>query len=116
MTYKYNGVALTAQPTKGNWMAPASLGDDGDGRPIYPFIFTFELVWNGIAPSDFKQLVDQWTAISVSGTVVMTLPQWGASTYTFFDYTGTIPQMPTSGEYFEGFILNAKQVISNVRV
>lgn len=116
MTYRINGVAFLMQPTEGNWTPQQALGDDGTGHPIYADVAEFEMVFNAIDVADYRQ-VQVWQESMGTGTVYAELPAYNATANDVFQvYTGTIIRMPERGKYFQGYVLNCKVVISNVRV
>lgn len=115
-SYGINGVALTLQPTGGQWEAKDTLGYDGDGRPIYPPMGEFTLNWGLMSTSEFKQLNDFYTSVSNTGTVSTELPKWGDSDYLYYSYSGTIINRPTVGEYFVGYVTDVKMTVGKIRV
>jgi hypothetical protein len=115
-TYGVNGVALTLQPTSGQWEAKSSLGFDGNGHPIYPPMGEFTLSWDLISTNDFKQLNDFYESVSNTGTVTTELPKWGDVDYLFYSYSGTVWQRPTAGEYFMRYVTGVKMTVSRIRV
>jgi len=104
MTYKINGVELVLQPTTGRWLNRRRLGVSGSGHDVYSGIREFELKFNLEAPSDQNQLQDFYDQINVTGTAVIELPQYGASSYVFYAYSGCTISEPQQGNYFVGYI------------
>jgi hypothetical protein len=100
MTYAINGTEITIQPTTGRWLPQAPLGFTGGGVPIYPTIRTFQLRWNLVSQDVVFQLIDFFNTVGLTGTVVARLPQYNASTYGFYSYSGCVPQQPEFGVYF----------------
>jgi hypothetical protein len=115
-SYGVNGVALTLQPTSGQWEAKSPLGFDGNGHPIYPPMGEFTLSWGLISTGELAQLINFYESVSNTGTVVTELPKWGDSNYLFYSYSGTIIQRPTVGEYFQGWVSDVKMIVSRIRV
>jgi len=116
MTYRINGTTLLMQPTEGNWVPQQSLGDDGSGHPIYADVTEFEMVFNAMDVVDYRQIQVLQAGMN-TGTVYAELPAYDAAANDVFEvYTGTIIRMPERGKYFQGYVLNCKVVISNVRV
>lgn len=113
-SFAINGVNLTLPPSDGGWIVRDTLGRDGNNRPIYPAIREFEMRWNLISSADLQQIINAQLA-SVTGSIVSDLPQWGASDYLFYRYSGTIWNEVTVGHYFVGYTTDVTLVISNVR-
>jgi hypothetical protein len=114
-SYAFNGVDLTLQPTTGKWKERTSYGVDGNGRPVYSSLRSFELKWDLISTSDAKQIIDSYTSTSITGTVVSCLPEWGNVEYTFQNYSGTTLQEPQVSEYFQGYVTSVSLLILHVR-
>jgi hypothetical protein len=113
-SYAINGVELSLQPSTANWVGRDKLGTDGNNRPIYPSIRSFELKWELMPVSDLKQLIDAQLS-SVTGSLVVDLPKWGDANYTFHSYSGTYVEEPQVGEYFVEHATNVLLLINNVR-
>lgn len=116
MTYKINGTTLTAQPTSGRWLERKELGISGSGHIIYPAIREFVFQWGVLSPVEFNQLYNFYLQVGTTGTVVVDLPQYGASSYTFFSYSGCTLSEPETGEYFAGYYTNVSMTVRNIRV
>jgi hypothetical protein len=114
MTYKLNGVALDPQPTTGRWVLLEPLDEDGNGRPLYSGLMSFEMMWQLAAPTLFASLLSTWVQQSASGTVVADLPKYNSSTYTFYGYSGCILERPTIDPYFQQHETNVKLVVKNI--
>lgn len=115
MTYKVNGTEITTQPSDGNWVQRQSLGDDGNGHAIYPAPREFQMVWDIIDASSYNQLQGFYNAIGNTGTAVVTLPQYGSSTYQDYDYTGCVLQEPSYDRYFEQHYMGVKLLVLSIR-
>lgn len=113
-SYAVNGTTLTLQPSKARWMQRDSIGTDGNNRPIYPAIREYELSWDLIPTSDLKQIIDA-SLMSVTGTLVMDLPKWGDTAYTFYSYSGTVMREPEVGEWFVDHVTDVRVIIANIR-
>lgn len=100
MTYKINNTELTVQPSDGAWRPREELGVTPAGRIMYAPVREFDINWSLLDVDEFKQLVDFYDSISVTGTVVVDLPKWNSSTYVFESYTGCIIDEPSAGQYF----------------
>jgi len=114
MTYSVNGVALTLQPTGGRWEPRQLLGTTGDGHPVYSGVRNFQLTWNAISPAEYYQLQNFFAAVATTGTAVVGLPQYGAATYTFYNYSGCALREPETSNYFAENLLSARLIINNI--
>jgi hypothetical protein len=114
MAYKINGTDLTLQPTEGKWVDREEVGKDGNGRVIYSAPREFEMKFNLSSPSDWAQMRNFFSAIGSTGTVVVDLPEYGASAYQFRAYSGCILNEPTTGPYFEEHIGDFKLIVSRI--
>lgn len=116
MTYKINGVILSLQPTTGRWIPREELGRDGNGHPIYPSVYSFEMTWDLIGSDDFYQLVGFFDSMNVTGSVVVDLPKYRSATGGFYSYTGCVLSEPEPQEYFvDGYINSVKLLVTNIR-
>jgi hypothetical protein len=113
-SYAINGVELSLQPSTANWVGRDKLGTDGNNRPIYPSIHSFEMKWELMPVSDLSRLINAQLS-SVTGSLVVDLPKWGDANYTFYSYSGTYVDEPEVGEYFVEHITNVRFLINNVR-
>jgi len=116
MTYKINGTDISLQPTSGRWLPREILGTDGNMQAIYPMYHEFELTWQVETPNDFKELQDYFEGMSAVGNIVADLPEYGASTYTFFSYSGCVIREPQMGTYFAEHHTSVSLLISKIRV
>lgn len=113
-TFAINGTDLTLQPSTSKWLGRDDLGTDGNNRAIYPAFREYEMSFELMPVSDLAQLINAQLS-SVTGTLVMDLPQWGASTYTFKSYSGTSAREPEIGEYFIDHVSSVRWLIANIR-
>ena len=114
-SFAINGTKFILQPTEGSWEDRDNLGMDGNGHPIYPAVREFHIKWELAHPTDVKQLIDAYDAVSNTGTAVFDLPKWGDVDYLFYSYSGCTIQEPQIGPYFNGWITNVRLVIFKVR-
>ena len=114
MTYKINGSTITLQPTTGKWEARDPIGVDGNGHAVYSSMREFEMRWGFMSMSEFQELQGFYDSIGNTGTAVVSMPQYGASTYTFYDYTGCVVREPEAGEFFEQYVSDVKLLIVKV--
>jgi len=115
MTYKVNGVEITLQPTTGRWLGRAVLGVTGLAHPVYPSLRSYELVWGAMTPAEFNQLQTFFNAVITTGSAVVDLPQYGASTYTFYSYSGCALQEPEASVYFTEHQMDVTLIINKVQ-
>jgi hypothetical protein len=116
-SYSIGGVDFIDQPSTGKWLPRKSLGYDGNGRPIYPLVYDFEMDWDIISPSGFNQLENFYLA-SITGTVVANLPKYGISDYVFFPYSGCTLDEVSVDTYFagEGYLMKTKLLVHKITV
>jgi hypothetical protein len=113
-SFAINGTRISLQPSTHKWSGRSELGVDGNNRPLYPAIREFEMSWDLMPVSDLAQLINAQLA-SVTGTLVMDLPQWGSSIYTFYSYSGTVAREPQVGQYFSEHVESVIWVVGNIR-
>lgn len=114
MPHRINGVDIACPETSG-WISREDLGNDGNGRPIYPRFRNYELKWGLMSLADYKQIQDYYNVQAQTGTLVVDLPQYGGSAYTFFSYTGCIIKEPAYGEYFNEYYSDVVLVVTRIR-
>ncbi len=116
-TYALNGTDLIVQPTSGKWVPRPPLGIDGAGHPVYPLPREFELDWDLIDMDTFNQIQGFYNAVGNTGTIVATLPQYGAAQFSFVNYSGcTLGELEQSDSFFspDGWAQKVKLVIMNI--
>ena len=116
MTYQFNGVELTLQPTSGRWMPRIILGTTGAGHVIYPAVREFQLSWGIMSTAEYDQLRDFYRQVGITGTVVATLPDINASTYTYRNYSGCTVREPEAGQYFAEHVRDVRMEVINIHV
>lgn len=114
-SYAFNNINLNLPPSTGNWKERPSYGIDGGGHTVYSSVRDFEMTWDLISVANLQQIIGVYNAVSNTGTAVSCLPKWGDPTYIFHNYSGTVLQEPTVGEYFQEFVQDVKLLILNVR-
>lgn len=115
MTYKINNTTLTTQPSDGNWEQRPPLGTDGNGHPIYPAVREYRLQWDIIDAASYGQLQNFYDVAGNTGTVSITLPQYGSTTYQDHDYSGCVLQEPYYDRYFEQHYMGVILLVSKIR-
>ena len=113
--YQINGTPFTTQPESGQWQARKILSLDGNGHPVYPPSREFVIQWSYLSAADLDQIIGFFSACGVTGSAVVTLPQWNKDPYTYFDYTGCIVQEPVIGAYDFFYATQVKLTITNIR-
>ena len=115
--YKINNTILLTQPTAGQWTPRESLGIDGNGHAIYPYMREFEMDWDLIDLDTSNQLQTFYDTVSNTGTVSVDLPYFNdvGATGTFQTYSGCVLREPEFGQYFEYYRENAKLLIVRIR-
>lgn len=114
MTYKINGTELTLQPTSGHWLPRTQLGIDGNGHPVYPSVYQFELRWELSAADEFNQLITFFDDLAITGSAIVDLPELRGSTYGFRTYSGCVVSEPVMDRYFAQHNRNVKLLITNI--
>lgn len=115
MTYKIQSVEISIQPTEGRWLPRRSVGDDGNGRPIYSAVREFEMRWQLVDPAHVNTLQTYFNSVGATGTSVVDLPQYAASTYTFFSYSGTVLREPEFSPFFAENITDVVLLVTKIR-
>jgi len=100
-TFAINGTTLNLQPTSGKWIDRPVLGFTGNGHPEYAGVREFELRWQLIDASDANEIQGLYRQLDVTGTAVVSLPAYRASSYAFTSYSGCTLGEPSGGDYFE---------------
>lgn len=115
-TYSINGTKIPLQPTEGRWIPREIIDISGSGHAIYPNLREFELHWEFISSHDFAHLQNWFESVSQTGTLVVSLPRYGDTTYEFYDYTGCVLREPQVGTFFEKYYSDVLLVVSNIRL
>ena len=105
------------EPTTGRWMPRKPLDVQGDNRPIYPGVRTFELRWQLASYADWAALQVAFNGIESEGENVVTLPAYPTATgssYAFREYSGTTCSEPAIGPFFETYPTNVTMLIGNI--
>lgn len=114
-SFALNGANLTLQPSTFGWENRDTLGVDGNGRPVYSALGSFQMFWGIMSTSELEQLITIFDTVSVTGTVVADLPEWGHSDYYFKSYSGTVLNRPQVGEYFNSYVTDVRVIITKIR-
>lgn len=114
-SYAINGTNLLLQPEEHKWSPRDALGIDGNSHPIYPAIRNYEMSWGLMDMASFQQLVAFYNQVQNTGTCTVDLPQWGASDFRFYSYSGCTISEPEIGGFFTEHVSSVRLVIMNVR-
>lgn len=113
-SFAINGSNLQLQPSTFKWNDRDVLNRDGQGRAIYPALWTFDMYWGLMSTGNLKQLLD-FVSASATGTMVVDLPEHGNNDYYFKSYSGTLLDSPTVGEYFNTYVTDVRLTVTNIR-
>lgn len=114
--FRINAVSGSVrQPTEHFWLEREPLGQDGNGRFIYPAFREYELSFDYLTATEFNQLQTHYNSIGNTGSVVVRLPRYADSTYTFFDYTGCILSEPIFQSFFEEHYSGVRLIVGRIR-
>jgi hypothetical protein len=111
-----NNVQFALLPTSGKWVSRSPIGITGDGHEIYGRSREFECRWDLSTQASIFQLNNYFLAIGVTGTVVVSLPEYGAATYEFKNYSGCILSELERSEYFVEHTQDVRLLIRNIVV
>lgn len=98
--FRINSVLLPS-PTEPHWVEPDEKGSNGVGQTLYQPFFSFELSWNRLSQEDFYTLMRVWKGHYGSGSAVVRLPEYPATTYGFINYTGVYIDRPKQGRSYD---------------
>lgn len=104
-------------PTTGKWMRRKPLGVQGDARPIYPGVYSFELRWQLMSHEEWSDLVMGFRNIQWTGTNTVRIPCYPTATGSAFawcEYSGTVFGEPSMGSYFETYPTSVVLIITNI--
>lgn len=106
----FNGTGLMLPPTTAGWVTQETIGINGNGHAIYSAVREFQMTFNLTSQGEFYELINYFRQVSVTGTLVATLPQIDSNTFAYKNYSGTILRQPEMQEYF------AEEYSSDVRI
>ncbi len=115
MSYTINGVTLSLQPTSGKWNNRELIGVDGNGHAVYSGMREFELQWGFMTFEQFREIQNLFESIGSTGTAVVQLPEYGALSWQFREYSGTVLQEPKAEQYFETYVSNVSMLIVKIK-
>lgn len=96
----FNGTGLMVQPTTAGWVQQDEIGINGLGISIYPALREFQLTFNLTSQGELYELINYFDQIGTTGSIVATLPAWGANTFQYRNYSGVVLKQPSMTEYF----------------
>lgn len=112
----FNGTTLLMQPDTHRWIPRENLGFTGDGHQILPAVREYEMTFTFDSAEEFNQVIGFLNTLgNATGTITAYLPEYGASTYGFKNYSGCILQEPEYSSYFENYYQDVKIRLSNIR-
>lgn len=114
-TYQINDTDLIIQPTYGKWLPRELIDLDGNGHPVYPPYYQFEMGWQLASMDHVQQLQNFFNTIGHTGTASVNLPQY-ASPYMFRTYSGAVLQEPRFDQYFAEYETNVSLLITKIRI
>lgn len=116
--YEINQVEIC--PAQGKWLRKP-LGFAGDGWPIYPETYAFEMKWEFATFQEWLNIQFLFDSLQSSGTTQVRLPVHPASlggvgAFSYWEYSGCVFSEPVVGEYFAEFPSNMTLTILKIRV
>lgn len=114
MPYKINDTLLVINPTTGRWIPRDAVGIDGGGHPVYSAVREFEMRWDLLGMAEFSALMNFYQQVATGSSVVCQLPKLGASTWTYYDYSGCTLHEPEADVYFAEHATSVLMLISNI--
>lgn len=96
----FNGTGLMLSPTTARWLPQDTLGINGNGQGVYPALREFELLYGLVNQGELYELTNYFNMVSATGTLVATLPKWGANTFQYYNYSGVVVRQPEVSEFF----------------
>ena len=114
-TFSINGTEIEC-PTEHGWIERSNLGDSGDGHSVYPAVRQYQLRWNLMSPDNYYEIQTFYNAVGSTGTVVVGLPQYGAATYEFYNYSGCVLAEPYHRGFFSENYIDVVLLVKKIRV
>ena len=115
-TYAVNNVAFTLLQTSGKWSSRSPIGITGDGHEVYGRTHDFECRWQLSTQASIFQLNNYFLAIGITGTVVVSLPEYGSLAYEFRNYSGCILSELQRNDYFADHTTDVRLLIRGIVV
>jgi len=115
-TYAISNTEFIIQPTSGRWLPRTPIGITGDGHEIYGRTHEFECRWSLASQDQIGQLHNFFLQVGISGTVMVSLPEYGSSTYEFVNYSGCTISELERGDYFSENTTEMRLLIRNITV
>lgn len=106
-------------PSSGRWMPRRPIDVQGDNRPIYSDVRSFEMRWRIVFYEEWANLQHFFDQVLATGTHVTRLPSYptvSGSAYGFTEYSGTTWGEPQSGPFFEGEPTTVVLIVGNITV
>ena len=115
-SYAINNVAFTLLPTTGKWVERSPIDITGDGHEIYGRTHEFELRWQLSTQASIFQLNNYFLQIGITGSVMVSLPEYGSLAYEFKNYTGCILSELARNDYFAEHTSDVRLLVRNIVV
>jgi len=113
-TYAVNNVNFITRPSDGKWLERKVLGYDGSGHGVYPQVRSYELDWDFVDIATWNQITSAYVTASVTGSLVVDLPQYNRADFYFTSYSGVTMDEPSMDFYFVGNVSKMKVVFNNI--
>ena len=114
MPYQINGTDIDIEPASGRWMPRDTFGIDGNGHPLYSAVRQYRIEWSALTPAQHNQLQGFFEDVITTGTATVQLPEFGASTYTFKNYSGCVLREPNVDRYYAENLLDTSLLVTNI--
>jgi hypothetical protein len=114
-TYAFNGTSLLLMPTEAGWVSKELIGISGNGHPTYPGVREFEMNWDYMAMDEFAQIQTLFDGVHSTGSLVVDLPKYGTTPYTFYSYSGCTLKEPEVGNFYETYVTKVRLLILRIR-
>lgn len=108
-----NGTTIQG-PADLGWVPPNTIGVGGRGDNVVPAFREFFLVWNFMYPEDFSVVWNIWND-NQGQDIIANLPELGAATYTFRNYTCRINPISTRG-FFNRTYANVRTTLVGIDI
>lgn len=115
-TYQINDTDLVIQPTSGRWLPRRLIDMDGNGHPVYPPYYEFEMSWGLASMEQVNQLKTFFDSIGRTGTASVNIPTYGGNPYIFNNYSGTVLNEPTFGAFFSEHQTDVTLLVTKIRI
>jgi hypothetical protein len=115
-SFSFDGTELLQSPETFQWVSKELVGISGNAHPVYPAVRQFEMKWGFMEMDAFAQLQGFYDGIQSTGTVVVDLPKYASSPYSFQSYSGCTLKEPTAGNFFEYWVSDVTLTVLRIQV